>query len=41
MNALIRCVLRLNPSELDSDEWHEAWAQVKFYLSVASNVKFE
>jgi len=38
-DALIRCTLGME-FERGSDEWHKAWGQVKYYLSVVNQVKF-
>lgn len=41
MSALIRCHLHLDTKELSEDEFFEAWGQVKYYLEVVNQVKFE
>lgn len=41
MAAYIRCVLHLDPDQLDDDEFAKAWGQVKMYLEVVHQVKFE
>lgn len=41
MNAFIRCTLHIDPDTLSEDEWHKAWGQVQYYLSIVHQVKFE
>ena len=41
ISAFIRCVLHIEPDLLSEDEWHKAWGQVKFYLEIVHQVKFE
>lgn len=41
MSALIRCCLHINPKDLNEDEFHEAWAQTKYYLETVNQVRFE
>jgi len=40
MSAFIRCVLHIEPNDLEEDEWHRAWGQVKFYLEIVNQVNF-
>lgn len=40
MSALMRCVLHIDPTEMDEDEFHKAWGQVKYYLEVVNQVNF-
>lgn len=39
IDALIRGVLKVE-LERGTDEWHKAWGQVRYYLSVVNQVKF-
>jgi hypothetical protein len=39
MAAMIRCTLKYVPD--DEDEFAKAWADVKYYLSIVSQVKYE
>lgn len=44
MYSLIRCVLHLNPAQLDAmedEEFWQTWYDVKYYLEIVKQVKFE
>lgn len=40
MNALIRCTIHQDPEKMTEDEWHKAWGQTMYFLSVIHQVKF-
>lgn len=37
---MMRCILHLDPEKLSDEEWSKAWGQVKYFLEVVHQVKF-
>lgn len=40
MSAIIRCVLHINPDDLTDEEFYRAWGQVKYFTSLAYQIKW-
>ena len=41
ISALIRCVLHTDPDLMTDEEFYRAWFQVKYFMSLAYQVKFD
>jgi len=40
MAAIIACVLHIDPDKLSDEEFYKAWGRVKFFTSLAYQIKW-